>query len=258
MVASWSLEPLLTYASTLGPEFRREVETLVRSIDRNCAIFRYHALTARDALMGFVDEGEPQSIKNWKLILGCSQNDEERQTAMVVSEANLIACAHTAINTFEVFAQLINLLLLGRGLTISQCTLKRAEGKLTDSDLKQSIATLRTSHWYKYIGAFVNTVKHRRLVQHQTSMSFVLDRFGIQIGAFEYEGEKYPECWCSEFLERAASVQGSLGVLGVTLNNEISTILANARVPEARAPIVPVIESDTKNSGGSSGETLGL
>ena len=73
--------------------------------------------------------------------------------------------------------------------------------------MKDRIGTLIQSYWFRYVVAFINTTKHRRLVQHSTMVSFEESRVGIRIGAFDYDGVSYPAYWGRDVLEGILSVK---------------------------------------------------
>jgi hypothetical protein len=223
---AWSLKDLRSKVrarSLANDAFDAFVAELIRSIDRSTRIFVYHMTTARDAMQGFIDHERPQSRQNWELLLGV---DTDRQAdfeyAKIVSEANLVACAYTARSLLEVFAQLVNELVLSPPMPVADCTLKRLTERLQDGELKLELQRLVNSHWFAYVSAFVNTVKHRQLVQHVTSISFVENAAGIQVGAFSYNGEDYPPYWANAFLEGVISVKNSVISSGRALNRALA------------------------------------
>jgi len=220
---TWSLEQIRTYANDLVPSKRGKIEDLINSIARNDSIFRYHMFKARDALKEVANQEDPLGIDNFKLLLGDSCNSKELQDALVVSEANLIGCAYTGRNMVDVFSQLVNQILLCGKIPEDKCDLYWLLNALPEGNFRAKVETLKASHWFSYLHAFINTIKHRQLVNHQASMSFECEKFGIKVGAFQYRGITYPAYWGSEVLEGLVGVKNTIIELGIALNHEIYT-----------------------------------
>tara|TARA_R110001599_G_scaffold64023_4_gene179441 strand:- start:118447 stop:119118 length:672 start_codon:yes stop_codon:yes gene_type:complete len=215
MSTPWNLGELRTHAKKNSDRTTLE---LVDSVSRSDSIFQYHVFTARDALKGILNYEEPQGVENWMFILGGSDRQEEFFYAKVVSEANLISCIHTARSLLETFAQLVNRIVLESAIEVSKCTPKAVVAKLPNGEIKTKLQELLASHWFSYTSAFTNTVKHRQLIQHHVSISFVDNIVGIKVGAFEYEGVSYPAYWANEFLQGVIDVKNEIIDLGRALN----------------------------------------
>jgi len=174
--------------------------------------------TARDALNGIVNDAEPQRQENFMLILGMSEKHEEFAFAKLVGEANVIACLHTARNMWDMFAQLANALILEKPISVGACDIGRVLDAMPPSELETRLRILLDSHWYKYVAAFSNTAKHRRLVQHSMTVSIEENRIGFRIGAFSYGDKSFPAYWGHEVLEGAIEVKNGIIECGRLLN----------------------------------------
>jgi hypothetical protein len=214
---AWNLAELRTHVSTQCCGGTRALE-LIRSIDRSDSIFRYHMATARDALKGIINHEEPQGPENWMFVLGGSERQGDFDYAKIVSEAHLIGCVYTARSLLEVFAQLVNCIVLEGSIPAGECTLRKVAARLSAGALKGKLEELLASYWFAYVAAFVNTVKHRQLVQHQISISFVENVVGIMIGSFEYDDVTYQAYWANEFLQGVISVKNQVIGAGRVLN----------------------------------------
>lgn len=219
MSTSWDLNELRAYAKQRSDRTTLE---LADSVSRSDSIFQYHVFTARDALKGVLNYEEPQGVENWMFILGGSDRQEEFFYAKVVSEANLISCIYTTRSLLETFAQLANRIVLSSAIEVSKCTPKAVAAKLPNGELKTKLQELLASHWFSYTSAFTNTVKHRQLIQHQVSISFVDNVVGIKVGAFEYEGAPYPAYWVNEVLQGVINIKNEIIVLGRVLNRTLA------------------------------------
>ena len=72
-----------------------------------------------------------------------------------------------------------------------------------------------------YTSTFTNTIKHRQLVQHLVSISFVDNIVGIKVGAFEYGGVSYQAYWANEFLQGVIDLKNDIVGLGRTLSRSL-------------------------------------
>ena len=214
---AWNLEELSSRVRAARADADVVLE-LIKSISRSVQIFRYHMETARDALKGIVNETEPQGQENFMLILGASEKQGEFAYAKVVSEANIIGCLYTTRSLWDLFAQLVNTLVLVEPLAVSDCDINRVVAAMPVSPLKARLHDLLQSHWYTYVAAFINTTKHRQLVQHMMTVSMEEDRAGIRIGGFTYRAKSFRTYWGHEVLEGAIEVKNAIVECGRLLN----------------------------------------
>lgn len=217
MKAPWDLAKLRSLIRDLESERHYLLDT-VDSIARATDIFRYHLFKARDALNGFVDKNDPASLDALKLVLGVSEKTDEFAYARLASEANIVGCIHTARSMFDIFGQLVNGLLVCPPIPVERCDIRKVGESMPNSDLKMKISKLLLSHWFNYVSGFINTTKHRRLVQHRYSISFEENIAGIKIGAFSYNGHEYPQYWGSEVLNGVLDFKNSVIDCGRGLN----------------------------------------
>ena len=230
---AWNLEELRTRVRTARSEADQVLE-LINSISRSVQIFRYHMETARDALKGIVNETEPQGPENFMLILGASEKQDEFAYAKIVSEANIIGCLYTARSLWDLFAQLVNALVLVEPLAVSACDIRSVVAVMPASPLKARLDGILKSHWYTYVAAFINTTKHRQLVQHMMTVSIEEDRAGIRIGGFTYCAKSFKTYWGHEVLEGAIEVKNAIIECGRLLNASYVKRDAQPGVPGAR------------------------
>jgi len=216
---SWNLKRLQEHIRVSKQPYAALLD-LVQSIGRSDQIFRFHLINARDALKGIINDTDPSGPENFMLILGGSDRQEEYQAARLASEAHLIGCLHAARGMADVFSHLLNGLLLSNSIAVDQCDIYKVKAALPSSPLKTQLTSLLESHWFKYVSAFLNTTKHRRLVKHNMSISLVENNVGAQVGSFEYKGETYPQYWVHESLEGVLTVKNGLVALGCTLNTQ--------------------------------------
>jgi hypothetical protein len=217
---AWDIGALRVHVHATLPDASHACE-LLRSISRDVAIFRYHMATARDALKGVVDDAHPTGPESVLLVLGGSERRDEFEYSKVVSEAHLIGCLHTARGMWDHVAQLLNALLLAQALPVAKCDIAKVAATLSPSRLKEQVDDVLASHWYRYISAFINTAKHRHLVQHMFTVSLEHDRAGVRIGAFSFGSDTFNAFWGTEVLEGAIEVKNAVVATGRLLNQSV-------------------------------------
>jgi hypothetical protein len=217
MKNSWNLDELRAHIRARNGDPTALLE-VVSSIDRSTQIFSYHLITARDALKGIIEEREDVSIKNLEFVFGISNRQDDYAYAKIVNEANVIGCIHAARSILDIFSHLINDLLLCSSLQPHICDIVKDHDALPDCDLKDHLGRLLTSYWFNYVSGFINTTKHRRLVPHKFSVSFLSGAAGIQLGAFEYKGTEFPVYTSTEVLQGVLDVKNAIVGCGRALN----------------------------------------
>jgi len=188
------------------------------SICRYVDIFQYHLVLARDAMKAVVVVDDPHRIENTKYVLGLSEKQKEYALAKVASEANILGCIHSTRALLDVFAFLVNGLLLGTCIPASKCDIRSVAVALPDSPLKRRLQELLGSTWFAYLSAFVNTAKHRQLVPHAFWVSFESADVGIRLDGFEYNGVAYSSLSVDDLLRGIIEVQRAVVDSGKLLN----------------------------------------
>ena len=221
MKSAWRLVELRAAILERFPETSADVLQIVDSIDRSSLLFRYHAMTARDALKDFVDSQDAAGQKNVQLALGVSENQGEYFFAKLVQEAHLLGAIHAVRGMLDIFGQLANHLLLSGYIPVHLCTIHKVHAKLAPTNFKDALGSLLSSREFKYLSGFINTTKHRRLVQHAFTVSFEENRAEIKVGAFSFDGASFAQRWGVELLEDAHNLHNSLVACGRALNTQL-------------------------------------
>jgi hypothetical protein len=119
------------------------------------------------------------------------------------------------------FAQLLNVVILKAAIPISDCDICKVAERLPESELRDHVSSVLSSYWYSYVVAFVNTAKHRRLVEHAFSVSFEENRAGVKVGAFSYRAKSFPAHWGTEVLGGVIEVKNQVIGAGRLLNRAV-------------------------------------
>lgn len=217
MNETWNLRALREQVKIRQPETSTRLVEIINSLGRSREIFNYHKRLARDAFTAFNAENDPHGMNFAHLVLGCGDDDGVVHEAGLVSEANLIACIAITRNSFDSFGQLLNGLLLPKPLT-GNFYINNVKDALPAGELKDRLNDTLSSEWFGYTHAFMNEVKHHRLIVHNMSISFIDDNRGGKIAGFSHKKKDFPACWVREALEGTVELQNSLGACGTRLN----------------------------------------
>jgi hypothetical protein len=216
--AQWNIKALREHVRNKGHDIYDPLPQALRSVDRTIQIFHYHAYEARDALKGFVEEGEQPTKAHLKLIFGISEQQEQFALARLASEAHLLGALLATRNIYDIFSQAVNALLLGSKLSIKECDIHKVRQQLPAGALRQALDDLVTSNWFRYVQGFVNLSKHRHLMEHGLRVSFANNAAGVQVGAFTYGQDSYPAKSAVEVLKGAFEVKNRIVACGRELN----------------------------------------
>lgn len=222
MTTTWKLRQLQEWIETTRPDDDQTAD-LPKSLSRSAFIVQYHARLARDA---FAEFKQPDG-SNDKMFVAMMSFEPDFSRAALVHEANIIAIIHTVRNYADIFAQLANTLAMPTPLPERDSTFGRVASSLPESALKQGMLELNSSYWFRYLAAFSNISKHRRLLQSKPSVSFEENVSGLRVEKFSYtfnnkEGEtEFPRCWGHDLLEETYTVYRRILELGQTLNEHV-------------------------------------
>ena len=222
MKPKWNLKELRDHIRSTRSNSDDLLE-IVHSIDRYIRIFLFHLEGARDAMNKVIDAENPCARESFEFVLGVSERQDEFDFAKVASEAHILGAVHSARASFDVFAFLVNGLFLGGSIPESKCDIKIATKALQQSSLKTELEALTDSYWFSYVSAFINTAKHRMLVRHSFHVGIEEPYTGVRIGAFEYNGQKYPSYKVKELLEGVLEVKNKIVDCGKLLNDQLVT-----------------------------------
>lgn len=217
MSEAWNLQALRAQVKIRLPEISERLVQVINSLGRSRDIFEYHKCLARDAFTAFNAENDPDGLKFAQRIFGFEDDDGIVQKAGLISEANLIACVAITRNSYDSFGQLLNGLVVPVPLT-GNFYIHNVKDALSTGELKDRLNDALSSEWFGYTHAFMNMVKHHRLIVHNPSISFIDDNRGGKVEGFRHKQKDYPACWVREALEGTVELQNSLRGCGVILN----------------------------------------
>lgn len=217
MSTAWNLKELRDGVLRTKLHDTKEIIEIISSLGRSCEIFDYHKCLARDAFQEFSVKNDPHGIKFARELFHLNKNQETLGQAKIESEANLIACISTTRNSYDSFGQLVNSLLIATPLK-GNFYVHDVARALPSGRLKTELSSAVSSDWFKYANAFMNTVKHRQLITHNASISFIDENRGGKVRSFHHKGKPYQEHWVREVLEGTVELQNALVICGRALN----------------------------------------
>lgn len=156
-----------------------------------------------------------------------STADVEWRYCWFESEAYAEAALQALHSTADVLAQIINCIILGGHFSEDKVSLYRVLNKLkTDTiapDVEKAIEEFSTMKEFKYVDGFVNTTKHRRLINAEFRTESGVDtgfREGLRFRPFEYKQERFQEEWISNIRQTVIpmTIEG-LEKIGISIND---------------------------------------
>ena len=134
--------------------------------------------------------------------------DRDWQKADFASTAETEAAAQALHSMADILAQIVNKSVLKKPLPETQVTLSKVcedlKKQMDASNVMSKVVALQTSKEFDYLNAFVNTIKHRRLLDTEWSAEYGKDtrnEEGIRFKAFIYKGRSYSTIWASDILD---------------------------------------------------------
>lgn len=141
-------------------------------------------------------------------------------------EAHFVAAVESMNSAPEMLAQVINLNLIEpqpEGKVFFDRCLKLVIASHALSGIEQHLSGFCGSEEYKYVRAFANVCKHRRLADFKYNISVNQQQFrmGFKTKAFQYDDTRFEERWSEEVLAYAVHIKGSICDLGIDINNAL-------------------------------------
>jgi hypothetical protein len=122
-----------------------------------------------------------------------------------LSTVELEAMAHSMHSMGDILGQIINITIFGAdGFSEDSCSLNKVMDKLEEERIAPDILSLlisfKDSPEFKYISAFCNTIKHRKLVDmeyysHIDCREKGMIEEGARLKEFTYNGDSFPATW---------------------------------------------------------------
>ena len=212
----WKLEALKEHIREKHKNSTALVE-FVDSVVRTIEIYKYHECEVYPYL-----NNEP-NIDLFELFKELATNNHKRlehEKETIKIQAHIQAAFHNCRSMYDLFAQLLNGVLLSNKYPIYKCNINNVCADLTDSKLKLDLIDVLNSENYIYVNSFINTIKHRNLLRFPHTIDFVESKSAIKITQFDFNGRHFDERWGLEALICTYELTNQLIELGKQLNIE--------------------------------------
>lgn len=212
----WNIRELKNHLDSLGEQPEHYIEYL-DSVSRAIDIFEFHKVEAF-SLISKLDSDDPETAMRLVFTLDSEKNDLENE--VIGAQAHLHAALQNARSMYDILAQLLNALLVHEPLPIHTCDICKVCDALPDGNVKTELEKILASFDYQYVNSFVNTIKHRNLVQFNRQLDLLEGRASIRIKPFSYSGCFYGRKWAIDVLKYGFDVKNRLIEVGRLLNSE--------------------------------------
>jgi len=220
-MSSWSFKALREHVKSCNNEGSELNIERIKSIDRAIDIYRYHLHLAKTQ-NDLVQAETPRD--QMRLIFPPEENREEIWERKLAIQANTQACIHSARAIHDLFAQLVNSLVLDSEVPVSNCDINKVTKGLQSSDLKEHLRALLDSDAFKYVNAFVNTIKHRNIVEFSSLISFETNECGVRFKGFRFNGSEFDQMWVEDVLKVTLEVKNTVVTAGCILNRQLGIV----------------------------------
>ena len=138
------------------------------------------------------------------------------KTAQLNSEMYMEAALQNIHSILDVLNQIINLLLLDSELTSKNVTYNNVKKGLSDrniNNIKEALKNLYECQEFTYIADFVNTIKHRHLIDTDYKLEIGLytkNTMGVHFVQFSYDSRNHKDYFAKEIINNYTEVIGPL------------------------------------------------
>ncbi|WP_408672791.1 hypothetical protein [Vibrio cholerae] len=212
----WNIRELKYHLDLLGERPEHYIEYL-DSVCRVIDIFEFHKAEAF-SLINRLDSDDPKMAMRLIFSMGSERADVENE--VISAQAHLHAALQNVRSMYDILAQLLNALLVHEPLPIHSCDICKVCNSLPNGKVKAELEKTLASFEYQYVNSFVNTIKHRNLVQFNRQLDLLEGRASIRIKSFSYSGCFYEQKWAIDVLKYGLDVKNQLIEIGQLLNSE--------------------------------------
>lgn len=174
-----------------------------------------------------------KAVNVWKDLFAThdeiSTSDEEWSETWFLSESYVEATLQALHSMADILAQIINLTVLGAVYTEDEVSLTKVRNRLQQTNAAPNVTiavqAFIHSDEFRYTNGFVNTIKHRRLLETEYRIeggTYIEFKEGMRIKQFEYGGEVFPVKWIDEILDVIIPrVINGINTIGNAINDSL-------------------------------------
>jgi hypothetical protein len=210
----WSLEdetnpPLESKDDYLG------LHHAALSVSWKLGLAQYHASQAITAIPRVVRNAPDKATAAGVLMMTSMSGHKEAEAfeaAMLIAEAHTIAAAQALHSVMDIFANVVYIALrlnAVKSIPERRRSLYTVAEILKDDKLGAMLSSVLNSAEFRYLSAYVNTTKHRRLLSHRFTIEIKKpQKFGLRFRPFKYEFKKgdaqiFPNKWMDDFVRES-------------------------------------------------------
>lgn len=161
-----------------------------------------------------------------------SLGDQRFNEAVFIYEAHVESCVFSLHAMADILAQIINVIVLRdqfkEGFVVIERVIQEMRKKHIALEVADKAKNLLRDNTFQYIGAFCNTIKHRRLLQSNFQAEYgekARNESGLKFEAFQYKGHSFHQEWGSDIIGQYRSHLLSLITeIGLSINRYVSTM----------------------------------
>ncbi len=151
-----------------------------------------------------------------------STGDQRFRNVVFSYEANVEACIQSLHSLADILAQIINVVVLEARFGENDVSASIVVKAVVQPEIFTPLNEFLKSYEFKYIDAFCNTIKHRRLIPSKFKAEYGEDyrnESGIKFIQFDYRNTTYPETWGSDIIGKYRYViRDRLTLVGIAIN----------------------------------------
>lgn len=158
--------------------------------------------------------------------------DEQDDKLFFSYEAQVESCAQSLHALADILAQIINIVVLRCRFKEDDVSikniLKTMQKEAIAEDVVIQVNELLRDDAFRYIEAFCNTIKHRRIIMTNFNAEYGEDmrnEHGLIFEEFTFRYNVYPQTWSSDILEKyRVRVFELITKIGLSINAYVSTL----------------------------------
>lgn len=146
-------------------------------------------------------------------------------------EAQVESCAQSLHALADILAQIVNMVVLQGKLKEDNVSIKTIlntmKQKSVAKDVVTQVSKLLDDDAFRYIEAFCNTIKHRRLLRTNFRAEYgesAKNESGLLFEEFTFKDNVYPQTWGSDILRYRDRVFELITNIGLSINAYVSTL----------------------------------
>jgi hypothetical protein len=151
-----------------------------------------------------------------------STGDQRFRDSVFSYEANVEACVQSLHSLGDMLAQIINVVILKSHFGESQVSALRVARAIVEPKILTPLNKFLGSYEFRYVDAFCNTIKHRRLIRSEFGAEYGEDyrnETGIKFIQFNYGNTTYHETWGSDIVgEYRYVIRDRITQVGIVIN----------------------------------------